>query len=158
MDNHGIIHLNRKQTQKQKTEKFAIITFPILNLHNSILNISPLYLHRCLPSVGRLGSAFAFTLLLCTPSKIFERLILDKVLPLFPVDSFQHGFKSLLSTSTLLTTVSQSVFKGLNHGKPALRSLVAAIDISKAFDTVSWYKLISKMLDAQLQPNYKRWL
>ena len=70
----------------------------------------------------------------------------------------QHGFKSLHSTSTLLTTVSQSVFEGLNHGKPALRSLVAAIDISKVFDTVPWYKLVSKILDTQLQPNYKRWL
>ena len=96
--------------------------------------------------------------LLCTPSKVLERLILDKVLPLFPVRSFQHGFKSLHSTSTLLTTVSQSVLEGLNHGKPALRSLVAAIDISKAFDTVPRYKLVSKILDTQLQPNYKRWL
>ena len=49
-------------------------------------------------------------------------------------------------------------FTGLNHGKPALRSLVAAIDISKAFDTVPQYKLVSKILDTQLQPNYKRWL
>ena len=94
--------------------------------------------------------------LLCTPSKVLERLILDKVLPLFPVRSFQHGFKSLHSTSTLLTTVSQSVLEGLNHGKPALISLVAASDISKAFDTVSRYKLVSKILDTQLQPNYKR--
>ena len=96
--------------------------------------------------------------LLCTPSKVLERLVLDKVLPLFPVRSIQHGFKSFHSTSTLLTTVSQSVLEGLNHGKPALRSLVAAIDISKAFDTVPRYKLDSKILDTQLQPNYKRWL
>ena len=86
------------------------------------------------------------------------RLILDKVLPLFPVRSFQHSFKSLHSTSILLTTVSQSVLKGLNHGGPVLKSLVAAIDISKAFDTVPQYKLVSKILDTQLQPNYKRWL
>ena len=62
------------------------------------------------------------------------------------------------STSTALTTVSQSVLEDLNHGKPDLRSLVAAIGISKAFDTVPWYKLISKILDTQLQYNYKRWL
>ena len=72
---------------------------------------------------------------------------IDTVLPLFPVRSFQHGFKSLHSTSTLLTTVSPSVLEGLNHGKPALRSLVAAMDISKAFDTVPQYKLVSKILD-----------
>ena len=85
--------------------------------------------------------------LLCTPSKVFEKLILDKVFPLFPICSFQHGFKAPHSTSTLLTTVSQSVLDGLNHSKLALRSLVAAIDISKAFDTVPRYKLVSKILD-----------
>ena len=96
--------------------------------------------------------------LLCTPSKILERLVLDRITPFLPLSPTQHGFRSLHSTSTLLTSLSQSILEGLNHGKPALRSLVAAIDLSKAFDTVSRYGLISKLLDTALPPNYKKWL
>ena len=134
---------------------------PLVDIYQSIrLNVIPSLWKRATvilllkpgkpPSVA--GSARPLSLL-CTPSKVLERLILDKVLPLFTVCSFQHGFKSQHCTSTLLTTVSQSVLKVLNHGKPVLRFLVAAIDISKAFDTVLRYKLVSKILDTQLQPN-----
>jgi len=35
---------------------------------------------------------------------------------------------------------------------------MAAIDISKAFDTVSQNVLMSKILDTDLHPNYERWL
>ena len=62
------------------------------------------------------------------------------------------------STATLLTSLTQSTLEGLNHSKPALRSLIAAIDISKAFDTVPRHVLISKILDTDIPPNYKKWL
>ena len=96
--------------------------------------------------------------LLCTISKVLERLVLNKISPLLPISSTQHGFRPLHSTSTLLTSLSQSILEGLNHSKPAPRSLVAAIDISKAFDTVPRYRLVSKILDTELAPCYKKWL
>ena len=96
--------------------------------------------------------------LLCTASKILERLVLNKITPLLPLSPTQHGFRALHSTTSLLTCLSQSILEGLNHGKPALRSLVAAIDLSKAFDTVPRYSLVSKLLDTDLPPYCKRWL
>ena len=96
--------------------------------------------------------------LLSNPAKILERLVLDKIAPFIPTSPSQHGFKPLHSTTSLLTSLSQSILEGLNHSKPAPRSLVAAIDISKAFDTVPRYNLISKILDTDLHPNYKKWL
>jgi len=46
----------------------------------------------------------------------------------------------------------------LTQNKPAQRSIVAAIEISKAFDTVPIRILVSKILANDLHPNYKMWL
>ena len=62
--------------------------------------------------------------LLCTPSKILERLVLNRITPFLPFSPSQHGFRSLHSNTTLLTSLSQSILEGLNHGKPAPRSLL----------------------------------
>ena len=52
----------------------------------------------------------------------------------------------------------QRTLEGLNHSKPALRSFVAAIDTSKAFDTVPRHVLTNKILQTDMLPNYKTWL
>ncbi len=96
--------------------------------------------------------------LLCVLSKVLERLVLSKTEPFIRLSPSQHGFRSLHSTSTLLTSLCQSTLEGLNHGKPALRSLVCAIDISKAFDTVPRYVLISKILRSGIPTPYRKWL
>ena len=96
--------------------------------------------------------------LLCTPSKILERLVLEKISPHVPLSPTQHGFRPLHSTSTLLTSLTQSTLEGLNSSKPAFRTLLAAVDISKAFDTVPRHILIDKIIDTALPPNYKKWL
>ena len=91
--------------------------------------------------------------LLCTPSKILERLV-----PFLPLSSDRNGFRALHSTTTLLTSLMQRTLEGLKHSLPALRSLVAGIDISKAFDTVKRHVLISEILRTDMPPNYKKWL
>jgi len=98
--------------------------------------------------------------LLCTPSKILERLVLTKINPSVSsrLSSSQHGFRPLHSTCTLHSSLSQSILDSLNCSKPASRSLVAAMDISKVLDTVPRNVLMSKILHTNLHPNYERWL
>ena len=88
-------------------------------------------------------------------SKILERLVLDNISIHIPLSTTQHGFRPKHSTSTLLT---QTILEGLNHSKPAYRSLLIAIDISKAFDTVPRHLLINKILNTHIHPNFKKWL
>ena len=96
--------------------------------------------------------------LLCNPSKILERLVLNNISAHIPLAPSQHGFRSQHSTSTLLTNMTQTILEGLNTPKPAYRSLVAAIDISKAFDTVPRHLLIGKIINTDIHPNFKKWL
>ena len=96
--------------------------------------------------------------LLSNISKVLERLVLARITPDLPLSPTQHGFRSQHSTSTLLTNLSQQILQDLNNSKPAPRTIVAAIDISKAFDTVPITILISKILATNLPPNYKKWL
>ena len=70
----------------------------------------------------------------------------------------QHGIRPQHSTTTLLCSLSQSVLEGFNNRKPATRSLVAAIHISKAFDRVPRYTLIGKILQSDVPLNLKKWL
>ena len=58
--------------------------------------------------------------------------------------------------TALLTALSLSVLKGLQHVKPAHRFLAVAIDISKTVNTASRWKLVAKILDTHLPPQYKR--
>ena len=96
--------------------------------------------------------------LLCNSAKILERLVLNEISPHIRLSTTQHGFRPQHSTTTLLCSLSQSVLEGFNNRKPATRSLIAAIDISKAFDTVPRYILIAKILQSEMPPNLKKWL
>ena len=96
--------------------------------------------------------------LLCNPSKILERLVLDNISPHIPLSPSQHGFRSGHSTTTLLTQLSQTALEGLNTPKPAYRSILVTIDISKAFDTVPRHLLINKILNTHIHPSFKKWL
>lgn len=96
--------------------------------------------------------------LLSNVSKILERLVLNEIAPYIPFSSTQHGFRPQHFTTTLLCSLSQSVLEGFNKKKPASRSLIVAIDISKAFDTVPRYLLIAKILQSEVPPNLKKWL
>jgi hypothetical protein len=96
--------------------------------------------------------------LISNPAKILERLVLDNITPHIPLADSQHGFRPKHSTYTLLTNITQKTLEGLNDRKPARRTIVAAIDISKAFDTVPRHLLIDKILNTHIQSNVKKWL
>ena len=96
--------------------------------------------------------------LLCNTAKILERLVLNNINDLIPVSPFQHGFRPKHSTSTLLTNLSQTTLDGFNKPQPPLRTLTAAIDINKAFDTIPRHLLIEKIHRTQIPINYQKWL
>ena len=96
--------------------------------------------------------------LLCTLSKILERLVLAHITPHIPLSHTQHGFRPKHSTTSLLTNITQTTLEGFNTNKPAPRTLIATIDISKAFDTVPRHTLINKILNTNIHPNFKKWL
>jgi len=83
--------------------------------------------------------------LLCNPLKIPERLVLTNITPHIPLSPTQHGFRAHHSTTTLLTTLTPHIHEGLNTPKPAHRTLLAKIDISKAFNTVPRTLLTQKI-------------
>jgi hypothetical protein len=94
--------------------------------------------------------------LLSTVSKVFEKLILAKINNNIPLSNTQHGFRQNYSTNTLLTDLSQRILTGFNQTPPPIRTIMAAIDINKAFDTVPRHILINKILNTNISPNDKK--
>lgn len=86
--------------------------------------------------------------LLSTLSKIFERLILKRILPTInkTIPNFQFGFRSGHSTAHQLTRVVEFISKKFNIRKD---TGMALLDIEKAFDTVWHDGLIYKLLKAE---------
>ena len=96
--------------------------------------------------------------LLCPASKVLERLLLPFLNESIVLDDTQHGFRAQRSPTTALLPLVTSIARGFNEQKPPDRTVAVAIDISKAFDSVSHDLLIGKILDSALHPNVKRWL
>ena len=65
--------------------------------------------------------------LLCSPSIILERLVVNINNPHIPLSPTEHGFRSHHCTSTLLTNLAQNITDGFNHHKPAHRILIATL-------------------------------
>ena len=104
-----------------------------------------------------LATSYRPITLLCTPSKITERLTLDIAEKHIELSHTQHGFRPLHSTNTLLTNLTQNVLDGMNSNKPE-RTLLITIDISKAFDAIPRFILTDKIYNTNMPNNTKRWL
>ena len=74
--------------------------------------------------------------LLCPASKILEKWLQPTILKLFNFAAHQHGFRSKHSTVTALCDIATAISNEFNKNKPADRTVLVAIDLSKAFDTV----------------------
>ena len=90
--------------------------------------------------------------------KILERLVLNKINPNILLSRSQHGFRPHHCTSTLLTNLTQNITEGFNQQKSAPIIPIAAIDISKTFDTFPRHILIQKFLNTDMHPNFKNGL
>ena len=70
----------------------------------------------------------------------------------------QHGFRKAHSTTTAMHHITRKICDGINQKKPPHRTILVAIDLSKAFDTVDHRILLHDILETSIPNNYKRWL
>ena len=78
-------------------------------------------------------------------SKVLERILLDRFQGVLGSRDQQFGFKRGHSCSDCSFVLKGSVDYYLSNGNQAMYS--AALDLSKAYDRVSYYRLFQKMLD-----------
>ena len=95
--------------------------------------------------------------LLCPSIKILERILLPTLTAHLPVPDIQHGFRAKHSTVSALHEFTEAVAAGFNERKPAHRTLLVQIDMSKAFDMVSHEKLLDDLNQTTLPDGIKRW-
>ena len=103
------------------------------------------------------STSFRPVSLLCPSIKILERVLLPTLTDKLPVPAFQHGFRKQHSTVTALHEFNQSIANGFNQKKPANRTLLLQLDLSKAFDMVAHEKLLDDIHNSPLPDHLKRW-
>ena len=96
------------------------------------------------------GSSYRPISLLSPIAKTLEKIILPAVISNTKQLEFQHGFKKHHSTVTALHKINHTIAKGFNtkdktHDRP-LRTILVALDMSKAFGTVNINLLMNKIL------------
>ena len=96
--------------------------------------------------------------LLSPLAKVLEKIILPDLEAAMPLKDHQHGFRRSRSTVTALQETVNFIERGLNSKKPARRTVLVAIDLSKAFDTVSHEILLMKILDLNICHTLKKFL
>ena len=75
----------------------------------------------------------------------FQRKSGHRINPDIPLAPTQHGIRSIHSTNTLLTKLTQDMTEGFNHKIPHKMTLLIAIEISKTFDATSRHILTDKI-------------
>ena len=96
--------------------------------------------------------------LLSPVAKLIETLLLLSLKESLPVANHQHDFRSGRSTTTCLDSIYHLIATGLNQPKPAHRTILVALDLSKSFDTVRHDLLLDIIISSLLAPSIKRWL
>lgn len=104
------------------------------------------------------GKSYRPISLLSPIAKLMEKLMLPTLNENLVSSQHQHGFRKGRSTVTALQRIQDQIQRGLNQRKPNQRTIMVAIDLSKAFDTVSHGKLLEYLNQSSLPPHYKRWL
>ena len=96
--------------------------------------------------------------LLCPPAKILESTLLPDLEEALPLADHQHGFRKGRSTTTALQEITNHIRDNLNKKKPAHRTVMVAVDLTRAFDTVNHEILIKDIAGLQLNSRIKRFL
>jgi len=83
-----------------------------------------------------LVTSYRHITLLSTVIKVIDQLVLNLIIPYFPLLFTQDDFRPQHLTSTLLTQLTQDMLEDFNHKAAHKRKLLIAMDISKAFDAI----------------------
>jgi hypothetical protein len=103
-----------------------------------------------------LGSSYRPISLLSPIAKTLEKIVLPHITQNIPNIPTQHGFKSKHSTNTALHHINETIAEGFNSKKPHSRTIIVALDMSKAFDTVDTHILIKKIQNTNIPPTIKK--
>ena len=90
--------------------------------------------------------------LLCPAAKVLEALILPSINEFISPAKDQHGFRSRHSTTSAIIQLTTDIETGFIQRKPPHRTVCVIIDLTAAFDTVSYDILISKIFESSLPP------
>ena len=94
-------------------------------------------------------------------SKLFERIILSRLLFFLESNSIlsprQAGFRHGRSTLDQILYLSQLISDGFNKPRAGSRTILAAIDFLKAFDSVLHLALFHKLILASFPPCFACW-
>ena len=104
------------------------------------------------------GTSYRPISLLCPASKLMELLMLRFITPHLQLADTQHGFRAGRSTTTALLPLVHQVAAGFNQLCPPRRTVVMAVDFSKAFDTVDHTALLRSIHESTMDANTVRWL
>ena len=104
------------------------------------------------------GPSYRPISLLSPLAKLLESVILPTIQSAITLKPHQHGFRKAHSTVTALQSISDHITTGLNKAKPVDRTVLVAIDLSKAFDTVNHELLLKDILDLPLNHHLKSFL
>ena len=96
--------------------------------------------------------------LLCPAVKILEKCLLPTLNEHMQLAEHQHGFRPRHSTVTALNELSTAIANGFNQPKPAHRTILVAVDLSKAFDTLCHGTLLDLVNKTTLPEAVVRWL
>jgi hypothetical protein len=96
--------------------------------------------------------------LLSPAVKVLERLLLPIITDALPKSNTQHGFAANHSCTTALLPIATKVAIVFNDAKPAWRSALCAVDLSKAFNCNDHNLLLEQISSTDLHPNIIRWL
>ena len=139
----------------------------ITSIFNKVINqsiIPPLWkVGRIIPLLkpgkpSDQGTSYRPISLLSPLAKILESIILPHLQSSITLQPHQHGFRKGHSTCTALHSIMSHIKEGLNKQKPVNRTVLVAVDLSKAFDTVDHEILIDDITKLPLDPVLQRFI
>ena len=84
-------------------------------------------------------------------SKILEKIVANQLVEFLEsyklLSNTQHGFRAKLSTETALMKVNQRIYSNIDNQEI---SLLLFLDLSKAFDSVSYEVLLKKFINLRI--------
>ena len=104
------------------------------------------------------GKSYHPVSLLSPLVKALEMLLLPTLTEHLPMVYHQHGFRKGRSTTTALYEIHCHITRGLNKRKPVDRTVLVALELRAAFDTVNVNKLLNITLASKIPKYTRRWL